>query len=108
MSANIEIGQYSVCINGSGGLKERARIILYDTNHQTIGSIIFLKDSEEAKNKDDNQTSSGFISIYHSEDQLSNMIDLLRNEKPVYLGFSANWKTGYISTSEEPVGEGEM
>jgi len=108
MSANIEIGQYSVCINGSGGLKERARIILYDTNLQTTGTIIFLKDPDEAKSKDDSQTSSGFISIYQSLDQLTNILDVLRNEKPVYLGYSANWKTVYLTTGQEPVREGEM
>jgi len=108
MSTNIEIGRYSVCINGSGGLKERARIILYDTDLQTIGTIIFLKDPDEAKSKDDNQTSTGFISVFQFEDQFLNTIDVLRNEKPVYLGYSPNWKTGYITTGQEPVGEGEM
>ena len=108
MSSNIEIGRYSVCINGSGGLKERARVIFYDTDLQTIGTIIFLKDPDEAKSKEDNQASNGFITVYHSEDQLSNIIDVLRNEKPVYLGYSPNWKTGYITTGQEPVGEGEM
>ena len=108
MSANVEIGRYSVCVNGSGGLRERARIILYDVNLETIGTIIFLKDPDEAKGKEDTQTATGFISIYHSQDLLLSVMDLLRNEKPVYLGYSEKWKTGYITTGQEPVGEGEL
>lgn len=36
------------------------------------------------------------------------MIDLLRNEKPVYAMYRDDAKFGMITTSAEPVGEGEI
>jgi len=51
---------------------------------------------------------SGLYYFYYFENQLNSIIDMLRNEKPVYLIFvdddSNNCR---LSTSMEPVGEGE-
>jgi hypothetical protein len=35
-----------------------------------------------------------------------NVIDLLRNEKPIYFSYSNTSKLGYIRTGKEPIGEG--
>jgi hypothetical protein len=35
------------------------------------------------------------------------IIDILRNEKPIYFSYSDKSKLGYIRTGKEPVGEGE-
>jgi len=37
----------------------------------------------------------------------ANIIDILRNEKPIYFSFSDKSKLGYIRTGKEPIGEGE-
>ncbi|MBV5304720.1 MAG: hypothetical protein JZU70_11075 [Chlorobium sp.] len=39
--------------------------------------------------------------------QLANVIDLLRNEKPIRFFFADDTKASYLTTSDEPVGEGE-
>lgn len=39
--------------------------------------------------------------------QLQNIIDLLRNEKPIRFFFRDDNMAAYITTSNEPVGEGE-
>jgi hypothetical protein len=39
--------------------------------------------------------------------QLANVIDLLRNEKPVKFFFNDATMAAYVTTSDEPVGEGE-
>jgi hypothetical protein len=36
----------------------------------------------------------------------ANIIDILRNEKPIYFSYSINSKMGYVRTGKEPVGEG--
>lgn len=36
----------------------------------------------------------------------SNIIDILRNEKPIYFSFSNKSKVGYVRTGKEPIGEG--
>jgi hypothetical protein len=35
-----------------------------------------------------------------------NVLDVLRNEKPIYVYFTQN--RGFLSSSKEPIGEGEM
>ncbi|MEB8329778.1 hypothetical protein OO009_10450 [Flavobacteriaceae bacterium KMM 6897] len=35
-----------------------------------------------------------------------NVIDLLRNEKPIYFSYSESLKMGYLRTGKEPIGEG--
>ena len=35
------------------------------------------------------------------------ILDILRNEKPIYFSYSDKSKLGYIRTGKEPVGEGE-
>jgi hypothetical protein len=40
-------------------------------------------------------------------DMFASVIDLLRNEKPVFATYRADTKSGMITTSAEPVGEGE-
>ena len=39
--------------------------------------------------------------------QLNNVIDLLRNEKPIRFFFRDDAMVAYLTTSNEPVGEGE-
>jgi hypothetical protein len=38
----------------------------------------------------------------------THILDILRNEKPIYFSFSQKSKLGYIHTGKEPVGEGEI
>ena len=37
----------------------------------------------------------------------ADIIDILRNEKPIYFSFSLRSKLGFIRTGKEPIGEGE-
>ena len=39
--------------------------------------------------------------------QMANVLDLLRNEKPIKFSFDDGSLGAYITTSQEPVGEGE-
>ena len=43
----------------------------------------------------------------YSYDQFANILDILRNEKPVKFFFRDDNMAAYITTSNEPVGEGE-
>ena len=36
-----------------------------------------------------------------------NIIDILRNEKPIYFSYSLNLNMGFIRTGKEPIGEGD-
>lgn len=44
---------------------------------------------------------------YHMS-MYSDILDIIRNEKPIYFSYSVKTKLGYIRTGKEPVGEGEL
>ena len=47
--------------------------------------------------------------LYYRESELQTIIDMLRNEKPVYLIYQPDGtNNSRISTGSEPVGEGEL
>lgn len=55
----------------------------------------------------DNSCVRGRTMLSYHWSHFDDIMDLLRNEKPVYYMFIAKTKVGYISTLAEPVGEGE-
>lgn len=72
-----------------------------------IGQLIFQPNG--AALPADNMSTNGQIHLYYHLDDYQNAIDLLRNEKPMFLLYSGSG-TGFengIKTTEETVGEGE-
>jgi ppGpp synthetase/RelA/SpoT-type nucleotidyltranferase len=57
----------------------------------------------------DSRKASGYISCHYLVEDYPRIIDLLRNEKPVYVEFDVQLgNMSNIRTSAEPVGEGEQ
>ena len=57
----------------------------------------------------DTYKASGLISCHYTAEDYPQVLDLLRNEKPVYVEFEARaGNIANIRTSAEPVGEGEQ
>ncbi len=50
---------------------------------------------------------SKYILHFHAN-RFPAFIDILRNEKPLFFYFNIDLNQGYITTSDEPVGEGEI
>ena len=50
---------------------------------------------------------SNLVYLRYSMSMYSYVLDILRNESPIYYSFSQTSKLGYIRTGKEPVGEGE-
>jgi hypothetical protein len=73
-----------------------------------IGQLIF--EPNGAPLPQDTKTSTGQVNLYYHLDDLENTIDLLRNEKPMYLVFcgSGAGNENGIKTTAEAVGEGEL
>jgi hypothetical protein len=73
---------------------------------KNIGQLLFMPNGKALPA--DNM-SAGQVNLYYHLDDYSNAIDLLRNEKPMYLlynGSGGGFENG-IKTTEELVGEGE-
>lgn len=47
------------------------------------------------------------LNCYFRASRYPHFIDILRNEKPLFFYYNKDDKTCYITTSDEPVGEGE-
>jgi hypothetical protein len=91
--------------------------VMYSANHfpprvglkaagAYIGQLVFLPDGSALP--PDSQTGTLVNLHYHLQD-LENVLDLLRNEKPMYLLFSGSGggSENGIKTTPEPVGEEE-
>lgn len=50
---------------------------------------------------------NGIVEMQLPADQLINVVDMLRNESPVFIGWQTSIGNAYLATSHEPVGEGE-
>lgn len=56
----------------------------------------------------DSRTPAGAVHCHFPWEHFPHVLDLLRNERPVYLRYvGADWNVAAIVTSPEPVGEGE-
>jgi hypothetical protein len=100
-----EIKEYSIDYYGSGenaNYPMRAIISLYGEN-RLIGALYFYRKKEYLPDEDSPGTNH-IVANYPIED-LPAIIDLLRNEKPIWLRLIDN--LALISTSGEPIGEEE-
>jgi len=105
MSKTIEIKRYLYYLFSS---REDATptLFLYDANNRHVAYAYFRSDSNplpEAR-----QYTSGKYALYYRRSVLPELIDMLRNEKPIYLHWVPEGSNNTrISTSAELVGEEE-
>ncbi len=107
----IEIKKYDVAYYAGaknvGGYPYRAIIGLRDDSDGLIGAAYFHR-SLTTMPEADTRKGSGYISCHYLAEDYPQIIDILRNEKPVYVEFEVHLgNMGNIRTSAEPVGEGE-
>jgi hypothetical protein len=110
--AIIEIKKYDVAYYAGGknavGYPYRAIIGLRDDNDKLIGAAYFHQ-SPTTMPVGDTQKASGYISCHYMASEYPQILDILRNEKPVYVEFEGRLgNIANIRTSAEPVGEGEQ
>ena len=90
--------------SGSGKGK-RASIYLFDEQNRTAGTIDFW-DASFALPADAISEKGNITFSLHIE-RLENVVDMLRNESPIFIAWQESLKNAYIGTSQEQVGEGE-
>lgn len=100
----IESYSYSCYSSRSGDTDTRAVIMLSESD-SFIGYLHFLADGCELPKA---VKKFGYYYLYYHFSDLPVMVDMLRNEKPLYLIYMEDDKNNCrISTIMEPVGEGE-
>lgn len=110
--AIIEIKKYDVAYYAGGknaaGYPYQAIIGLRDDNDKLIGAAYFHH-TPTTMPVADTQKASGYISCHYLAADYPQILDILRNEKPVYVEFEMRvGNIANIRTSAEPVGEGEQ
>ena len=110
--AIIEIKKYDVAFYAGGrnaaDYPYRAIIGLRNDSDALIGAAYFHRNAETMPVAD-TQKASGYISCHYLAEDYPQVLDLLRNEKPVYVEFEVrSGNMASIRTSAEPVGEGEQ
>lgn len=105
-----EIARYSVDIVSEGEPNQFAATVrLFGTSSQTVGFLRFYRDGI-AMPANEFRTDLGHPHLSYRMDALAAVVDVLRNEKPLYLtwyDYSATRRFGAVGTSREPVGETE-
>lgn len=99
-----EIKDYHIIFYGSpsGYQTNRAQIALYGSDGKTAAFVRFNDPGMLFEN--DSQT-GGIIYMHLPSAMFQSVLDVLRNEKPVFIYFAQG--RGFLTTSKEPVGEGE-
>jgi hypothetical protein len=100
----VEIKKYRCALFSSG--ENSAKVSFYDSQDANFATAFIRPDSEAlpAAYKD----SDGMYRLYYKYSRLPDLLDILRNEKPVYLHFwSGSQNNTHIATGPEPVGEAE-
>ena len=101
------IHTYAVRFHGGpagSGQGIRAQIHLFGADRHMLGYVDFY-DSGANLPEDILQDNIITLSLYITE--LPAVVDILRNEEPVYIAWQENLRNAYIGTSQERVGEGE-
>ena len=110
-TTTVEIEKYLVQIGyestgGAGGPKSRGIIACYGQGGYTF--LIYLAAPESAIAPPRYNPNRKIGSINVPVDEMSHYVDILRNEKPVYMYMNSdNPEWNHIRTTQEPVGEGD-
>jgi hypothetical protein len=99
-----EVKEYHILFYGGpeGYQTNRAQIALYDSGGKTVAYVRF---NDPGMTFENDYESGGIIRMHLPSTMFENVLDVLRNEKPVYV-YSQQGR-GFLSTSQEPIGEGE-
>jgi len=84
-------GRYATILLKLKGTKEKAFLYFYDAN----------------KLPSENKKSENNFKTYWKMSQYDNVLDILRNEKPLFFYFDEGSKVANVQTTDEPVGEEE-
>ena len=90
--------------SASVGVPQDAEIDCFDSSGKRAGALYFYSGSGRLPQ---NQDTVNGIYLYYRMTRFADVMSLLQNEKPLYLNLNTDNKVGYISTSNEPVGEHE-
>lgn len=105
-----EINTYHVLLYGrssQSGTGEKAQIMLMSEGRAAVAARLYFYGPEMLATKADGVYGSEVIMMNLAISELSVTIDLLRNEKPIYIACYDWAHHAFLTTSFEAIGEGE-
>ncbi|NTW70171.1 MAG: hypothetical protein HGB23_10045 [Chlorobiaceae bacterium] len=105
----VDVSTYLVFAYGGPGGNAGAEATVSLGIPNAFAFLRFYPDSASlsANSKTTHVSGKPIYYVNYKYSQLANILDLLRNEKPVKFFFRDDNFAAYITTSDEPVGEGE-
>lgn len=105
-SASFQVVTYEY-YNWSSRLGGKTNLNLRGAGGETC-SVWFVED-DSANLPEAHEVAPNYYAFYYHHRQLQHLIDMLRYEKPIFVFFNNNagFANSRISTTHEPVGEGE-
>lgn len=79
-------------------------VIMLFSGQTVVGRINFMREGFEIR---ESKELHGIYLLNFHEGQFSEVLDILRNEEPLFIELNASFGVGSIRTSEEPIGEEE-
>lgn len=99
------ISLYKVVRYGKRAGSELGAYIHCYHNNQNVMSCVFWNDENNVP--ENHQNPGQRVQLNYPISALTEILNILQNEKPLYFGFIDSTKVGYVSTHTEPVGEEE-
>ena len=114
MNFEARVYRYDVVYHAGGRrVGIRAAIQLYGQGDLAVGTAHFHRDLDDLPPLDQvaaHERDNPHVSLHFAREDFAAVLDLLRNEEPVYLVFAGNEAgegVASLSTAPEAVGEGE-
>ena len=101
--SSTEVTGYKILIYGKEEDRDVGRIIHLHGEDGVVGVCAFYVSRQVPVSY---KRGSRFYLTFPAEDY-PHVVDLLRNESPIYVSFNERTARGYLSTKEEETGEGD-
>lgn len=101
----MKVTRYAIRLNGGNtgdGHNKTGQIHLFNDSNKWVGTLDFF--NENIGELPEDQSRDGKIILSFHDRLMLNLVDLLRNESPVYIEWNEHTRQGFISSSQEPVG----
>ncbi|MGB5653587.1 MAG: hypothetical protein WBM56_07115 [Robiginitalea sp.] len=106
---DLELDHYWIHFQSGGSDKKiiypRALIRCYDGDDFVLQVNFYPDGKSIPENHYDKRNK--LVYLKYPLSMYPNIIDLLRNEKPIFFRYAIDLKLGFLRTGKEPVGEGE-
>ncbi len=98
------IDKYKVVLYGKDALA--GNLVAYIHCYHGEKNVMTCEFYSDGTTLPQNRYKGGRVGLVYPWSRFSAVLDVLRNERPVYFGFIMTTKVGYVATHLEPVGEG--